>query len=72
VLEKHFPESVETQPELLAHYYTEAGLNEQAFGYWLQAGKRAAHRSAYVEAINHLTKGLEMLMTLPDSNAPIR
>ena len=44
VLEKHFPESVETQPELLAHHYTEAGLNEQAVGYWHQAGKRATQR----------------------------
>jgi class 3 adenylate cyclase len=27
VLEKHFSESVEAQPELLAHHYTEAGLS---------------------------------------------
>src|SRR4030095_8743534 len=28
VLEARFPESCETQPELLAHHYTEAGLAE--------------------------------------------
>jgi predicted ATPase len=67
VLEKNFPEMVETQPELLARHYTEGGLNEQAVGYWHQAGKRAAQRSAHVEAINHFTKGLEVLMTLPDT-----
>ena len=67
VLEKDFPEMVETQPELLAHHYTEAGVNEQAVGYWHQAGKRATQRSAHFEAINHLTKALELLMTLPDS-----
>ena len=67
VLEKNFPDTMETQPELLAHHYTEAGLNEQAVGYWHQAGKRATQRSAHVEAINHLTKGLEVLMTLPDT-----
>jgi predicted ATPase len=67
VLEKHFPDTMETQPELLAHHYTEAGLNEQAVGYWHQAGKRATQRSAHVEAMNHLTKGLEVLMTLPDT-----
>jgi predicted ATPase len=67
MLEAEFPETVEAEPELVAHHYTEAGLNEQAFGYWLQAGKRAAQRSANVEAINHLTKGLEVLMTLPDT-----
>jgi predicted ATPase len=67
VLEKNFAETMETQPELLAHHYTEAGLNEQAVGYWHQAGQRAARRSANVEAINHLTKGLKVLMTLPDT-----
>ena len=67
MLEAEFPETVEAEPELVAHHYTEAGLNEQAVGYWLQAGKRAFQRSANVEAMNHLTKGLEVLMTLPDT-----
>jgi predicted ATPase len=67
VLEKGFPDTMETQPELLAHHYTEAGLNEQAVGYWHQAGQRATQRSAHGDAIDHLTKGLEVLMTLPDT-----
>ena len=67
VLEEQFPETVETQPELLAHHYTEAGLIEQAIPYWQQAGQRAIQRSANVEAISHLTKGLELLKTLPDT-----
>jgi class 3 adenylate cyclase len=37
VLEEQFPETAESQPELLAHHYTEAGLNEQAVGYWHRA-----------------------------------
>src|SRR5437899_11963524 len=41
VLETQFPETAETQPELLAHHYTEAGLIEQAIGYWHQAGQSA-------------------------------
>ena len=41
-----FPETAETQPELLAHHYTEAGLSEQAVGYWQRAGQRAVERSA--------------------------
>jgi predicted ATPase len=64
---QHFPELVETQPEVVAHHYTEAGLTAQAIPYWQKAGQRAAQRSAYVEAIGHLTKGLELLKTLPDS-----
>jgi len=67
MLEAEFSETVEAEPELVAHHYTEAGLNEQAVGYWHLAGKRAIQRSANVEAINHLTKGLEVLMTLPDT-----
>ena len=67
MLEEQFPETNETQPELLAHHYTEAGLIAQAIPYWQQAGQRAIQRSANVEAISHLTKGLELLKTLPDT-----
>ena len=42
MLEERFPETIETQPELLAHHYTEAGLIEQAIPYWQQAGQRAS------------------------------
>jgi class 3 adenylate cyclase/predicted ATPase len=67
VLAEQFPETAETQPELLAHHYTEAGLPAQAIPYWRRAGQRARERSAYVEAIAHLTKGLELLKILPDT-----
>ncbi len=46
VLEARFPQTVETQPELLAHHFTEAGLTEKAIGYWLKAGLRSRERSA--------------------------
>ena len=55
------------QSERLAHHYTEAGLAEQAIGYWQQAGQRAIERSANTEAVSHLTKGLALLETLPDT-----
>jgi class 3 adenylate cyclase/DNA-binding winged helix-turn-helix (wHTH) protein len=67
VLAERFPETVETQPELLAHHYTEAGLPAQAAPIWLRAGQHALERSAHVEAIAHLSKGLEVLKTLPDT-----
>jgi predicted ATPase len=67
VLEARFPETVETQPELVAHHYTEAGLSAQAIPYWQRAGQRALERSANLEAVAHLTKGLEVLATLPDT-----
>jgi TOMM system kinase/cyclase fusion protein len=64
VLAAQFPETAETQPELLAHHYTEAALPEQAIPYWHTAGQKASERSAHVEAIAHLTTGLELLQTL--------
>jgi predicted ATPase/class 3 adenylate cyclase len=67
VVEAHFPEIGETQPEFLAHHYTGAGLHAQAVPYWQRAGERAIQRSANVEAIAHLTRGLELLTTLPDT-----
>src|SRR5207253_61382 len=67
VLEAQFPETTEGQPELLAHHYTEAGLTEQAVGYWQQAGQSAIQRSAHVEAISHLRTGLALLQTLPET-----
>jgi predicted ATPase len=59
VLEAQFPETVETQPELLAQHYTEAGLSAPAVVHWQRAGERALQRSANVEAVSHVTRGLE-------------
>ena len=67
VLEKLFPETCATQPELVAHHYTEAGLSALAVGYWQQAGQRAIERSAYVEATAHLKQGLALTSDLPDT-----
>jgi predicted ATPase len=67
VLVERFPEIVETQPELLAHHYTEASLGAEATPYWLRAGQRAIQRSANLEAIGHLTTGIEVLKTLPET-----
>ena len=67
VLEAQFPQTVETQPELLAHHFTEAGLAEQGIDYWLKAGLRSQERSANVEAIGHLKMGLALLGTLEES-----
>src|SRR5262249_55697864 len=59
VLAEQFPDLAEMQPELLAQHYTAAGLTEQAVEYWQRAGERSNARSAYVEAVAHLSKGLD-------------
>ncbi len=67
LLESRFPDLVQTQHELVAHHYTEAGLAEQAVDHWYKAGQQAVQRSANLEAVGHLRKALEVLMTLPES-----
>jgi class 3 adenylate cyclase/tetratricopeptide (TPR) repeat protein len=66
-LVERFPETAATQPELLAHHYTEAGLAAQAVPYWHRAGQRAIERSANLEAISHLARGLDVLRTVPEA-----
>jgi len=51
----------------VAHHYTEAGLSALAIPYWQRAGQRALERSANLEAVAHLTTGLEVLAALPDT-----
>jgi class 3 adenylate cyclase/predicted ATPase len=67
VLEAQFPETVATQPELVAQHYTAAGCAEQAVVYWQRAGEHASERSANLEAVSHLTTGIELLKTLPET-----
>ncbi len=68
-LDETFPETAENEPELLAHHYTEAGLTEPAIDYWWKAGEQALRRSANVEAINHISRGLALLDALPQTRA---
>jgi predicted ATPase len=67
VLEAHFPEICETQPEIVAQHYTAAGCHEQAVPYWQRAGQQASDRSAYLEAVSHVTTGIELLKSLPET-----
>jgi class 3 adenylate cyclase/predicted ATPase len=67
VLKEQFPETVETQPELMAHHLAQAQLTEQAIAYLQQAGQRSIQRSANSEAIGHLERALELLKSLPQS-----
>jgi predicted ATPase len=70
VIEERWPELAATQPELVAHHYTEAGLTEQAVAYWQRAGQQALERSANLEAVQHPSRGLELLAPLP--GRPVR
>ena len=68
-LEGQFPEIAESQPELLARHYTEAGLIEKAARLWGTAGQRSLTRSALVEAAEQLTHALTQIEALPGTTA---
>jgi class 3 adenylate cyclase/predicted ATPase len=66
-LETQSPELLDTQPELLAQHYAEAGLVEKSVACWGKAGHRSAARSAIAEAAAQFQKGLDQLALLPDT-----
>jgi class 3 adenylate cyclase/tetratricopeptide (TPR) repeat protein len=66
-LETEFPELMDTQPELFAQHFAEAGLIENSVIYWRKAGHRSAARSAMAEAAAQYQKGLDQLALLSDT-----
>jgi predicted ATPase len=66
-LETHSPELVDSQPELLAQHYAEAGLVEKSVASWDKAARRSAARSAIAEAAAQFQKALDQLALLPDT-----
>ncbi len=65
VLETQSPELMDSQPELFAQHYAEAGLIEKSVAYWSRAGQKSAARSAMAESAAQLQKGLDQLELLP-------
>jgi len=59
-MEEKFPDILVSQPEIVAHHFTEAGLIESAVAYWLKAGNLALTRSANA-AVGHLEQGLKLI-----------
>src|SRR5262249_442421 len=52
-LEERFADLLASQPEIVAHHFTQAGLADSAINYWLKAGNLALSRSANAEAVKH-------------------
>jgi class 3 adenylate cyclase/predicted ATPase len=61
------PERAETEPEVVAYHFAQAGLKEAAVEWWGKAGHHAAQRSALIEAIAHFKNALELSDELDDS-----
>jgi predicted ATPase len=69
VLRNQFAEIGATEPELLAHHFTQADQTEAAIEWWGKAGQRSLERSALVEAITQFTRALEQIAILPATPA---
>ncbi len=66
-LAAHSPEMMDSQPELFAQHYAEAGLVEKSVACWGKAGQRSISRSAMAEAAAQFRNGLDQLALLPDN-----
>ena len=63
------PERAAAEPEVIAHHFTEAGLDDHAIEWWGKAGDQALRRSAFQEAISHLGKAIAMADKADAGNA---
>lgn len=66
ILATRFPESIQENPEIMAHHCYEAGDFESATQYWSRAGRMAIQRSANADATVHLTNAILALDNLPE------
>ena len=64
-LEVQFADIAESQPELLARHYTEAGLIGKAARLWRTAGQRSLARSALLEGAEQVKRALDQIATVP-------
>ena len=71
-LEEKFADIVTSQPEIVAHHFTAAGLVDPGIDYWLRAGNLALSRSANAEAVKHLRQGIELTRSLAPSPERVR
>ncbi len=68
VLRDQFAARAVSEPELLAHHFTQAGSTETAVEWWGKAGQRSLERSALAEATAQLTCALNQIRTLPGTS----
>ena len=64
-LETLYAPRLEDAYERLAYHYARTDNVAKAVAYLTRVAEKAARNSAHVEAITHLTQGLELLKTLP-------
>ena len=66
-IEGLFAERLPEHYYALAHHYSRSGNTAKAVDYLQRAGLQAVERSAYAEAVSHLTTALDLLTALPET-----
>jgi hypothetical protein len=65
-LERRYPDMARSEPELLAHHYTEADVTERALDFWHAAAVKASANLAHAEAAGHNRKATAIISALPE------
>jgi class 3 adenylate cyclase/predicted ATPase len=68
-LESRFPDVARSEPEVLAHHYTEADVTERALHFWCAAAAKASASLAHAEATGHIRRALALIAALPEGPA---
>jgi class 3 adenylate cyclase/DNA-binding CsgD family transcriptional regulator len=71
-IERRFPESASTSPEILALHLEEGGRTLEAAARWHEAAGRAEARAAYIEARNYLERTLSLVPPERDDPPSLR
>jgi class 3 adenylate cyclase/tetratricopeptide (TPR) repeat protein len=72
-IETLFPQRLDELSATVAYHFERAGMPDKAVAYLHRAGNHAVKLSANDEAVNHYSKGLVLLQTIPDkSNIELR
>jgi predicted ATPase len=66
-IEALFAERLPEYYYALAYHYRRSGNTTKAVDYLHRAGQQAVERSAYAEAVSHLTTALDLLTALPET-----
>ena len=70
-LEREFPETVASEPDVLAWHFTEADKSLKAIPYWCRAGEAAIARSAMTEARRQFEHGEDLINKLSKGRASL-
>jgi len=72
MIEEFYADHLDAHVERLAHHALGGELWSKAVGYLYDSATKAIQRSAHLQAIQYLTKGLEIIETLPASRERLK